>query len=841
MLAGLVQLNDLPVATTTQSVAVDGDFAVVGDYTAFAYEAFVLQRDDKGTADLLDDEWNQIAKLVPTQQFSNANEVAIDGTSIVVGGPNSPFVHVYEMPTGGWSGTMTETARFLGNGPIAISGDTVFASDQVFVRPATGWEDMQQPSAELVPPTGVSGSLRNFAAQGDTVVVNFHDIFAGSSSFYVYTKPAGGWNGDRSPSATLGTSFTPDIIDVSLRGAAVFDDVIAIGIETSNEAFERRYRVQIYERGATWSGTEGSDAVLRRSGNPVCDFESVDCYRFGDSILLDDERIIVGAPNGSDLAASPGRFYVFEKPNSGNWSSRNGSDQRIDGDFIDDGFGGYPDTGFGRQGATDGDTYLLMGFNGVPKVYRSAPVITSPNTAIISENSQTVHVLSATDAAFTFSVAGSGADNGLFEIANLNELRFITAPDFENPTAAGGGNIYVVSIQADDGNGSTADQTITVTVDPVNEYVPVLGAIGNRAIDQGMELTFSTTASDDDLPANGLAFSLDTGAPTGATIDSTTGVFNWTPTEGDGSGTFNVTVRVTDNGTPSLADFETITITVNEVNVALTITSPTTANVEENTTVVHTLTATDTDLPAQTITFSLTGSDADSGADNVLFEIDGGGQLQFITAPDFENPIDLGGTAGDNVYEVSVQADDGNGGTVAQTILVTVTQVADPDFDQNGIIDAGDLVIWQFGFGLLNAGLADGDADNDNDVDGADFLAWQRGFGTSALSATQADGDASQSFETPVAQAPPIDRRAELIDAAIAVGLIRNGQEAEVPSLDEEPDFAETYADLVFAAEATALVGPFVDAYERPAANSSNVAAAEDTWLADELLERVFG
>ena len=65
-----------------------------------------------------------------------------------------------------------------------------------------------------------------------------------------------------------------------------------------------------------------------------------------------------------------------------------------------------------------------------------------------------------------------------------------------------------------------------------------------------------------------LTYSLDTGAPTGATINATTGVFTWTPTESQGGSSYNVTVRVTDNGSPALNDFETISITVNEVNVA---------------------------------------------------------------------------------------------------------------------------------------------------------------------------------------------------------------------------------------------------------------------------------
>ena len=46
-----------------------------------------------------------------------------------------------------------------------------------------------------------------------------------------------------------------------------------------------------------------------------------------------------------------------------------------------------------------------------------------------------------------------------------------------------------------------------------------------------------------------------------ASIQSS-GVFNWTPAEGQGPGAYNLTVRVTDNGTPSLYDEETITITV---------------------------------------------------------------------------------------------------------------------------------------------------------------------------------------------------------------------------------------------------------------------------------------
>ena len=59
--------------------------------------------------------------------------------------------------------------------------------------------------------------------------------------------------------------------------------------------------------------------------------------------------------------------------------------------------------------------------------------------------------------------------------------------------------------------GLTDSETITVTVNEINA-APVLAAIGNRTVNEGVTLTFAATASDADLPPNPLTFSL-TGAP----------------------------------------------------------------------------------------------------------------------------------------------------------------------------------------------------------------------------------------------------------------------------------------------------------------------------------------
>jgi hypothetical protein len=58
-------------------------------------------------------------------------------------------------------------------------------------------------------------------------------------------------------------------------------------------------------------------------------------------------------------------------------------------------------------------------------------------------------------------------------------------------------------------------------------------------------LTFTAAATDADLPANTLTYTL-IGAPIGAEIGANSGLFTWTPTAGQSPGTYTFTVRVSD-------------------------------------------------------------------------------------------------------------------------------------------------------------------------------------------------------------------------------------------------------------------------------------------------------
>ncbi|PYK98550.1 MAG: hypothetical protein DME19_12145, partial [Verrucomicrobia bacterium] len=85
----------------------------------------------------------------------------------------------------------------------------------------------------------------------------------------------------------------------------------------------------------------------------------------------------------------------------------------------------------------------------------------------------------------------------------------------------------------------------------------------DQTITAGTQLVVTNTATDSDIPANVLTFSLDPGAPSGASIDPATGVFSWTPSTNQAPGTNVITVRVADNGSPTLTDSKTFTIFVN--------------------------------------------------------------------------------------------------------------------------------------------------------------------------------------------------------------------------------------------------------------------------------------
>ena len=90
---------------------------------------------------------------------------------------------------------------------------------------------------------------------------------------------------------------------------------------------------------------------------------------------------------------------------------------------------------------------------------------------------------------------------------------------------------------------------------------PLLASIANASILAGQTLLVTNSATDADVPAQTLTWSL-SNPPAGASINSTNGRLTWRPAIAQSPSTNLVTVMVTDNGTPSLSATQSFNVVV---------------------------------------------------------------------------------------------------------------------------------------------------------------------------------------------------------------------------------------------------------------------------------------
>jgi hypothetical protein len=159
--------------------------------------------------------------------------------------------------------------------------------------------------------------------------------------------------------------------------------------------------------------------------------------------------------------------------------------------------------------------------------------------------------------AITFGL-GQGSPPG--SSINANTGLFTWTPDPYSSTGT-----YSVTVTATD-NGSpplSDSQSFTIDVLAVN-HPPNLNSIPTQLAEQGqpVEVLVSRYASDPDRPAQTLTYSLTSGVPSGATFDSTSGLFAWTVPPNQALGSYPIGVTVTDDGSPPMSTSGTFTIDV---------------------------------------------------------------------------------------------------------------------------------------------------------------------------------------------------------------------------------------------------------------------------------------
>ncbi len=284
----------------------------------------------------------------------------------------------------------------------------------------------------------------------------------------------------------------------------------------------------------------------------------------------------------------------------------------------------------------------------------------------------------------TYAITGGNTGNVFAIDPTTGAITVAGALDYETTPS------YSLVVTVTDGGSpslsATATLTITVT-DVANEHAPVFagGATATVSYAENATTAVTTVIATDADAGQTVSFTL-SGADAGLfSITQAEGelTFNTAPDYENPVDTgmdnmYEVTITATDDGTPAMTATQTLTITVTDVDEQHANNAPvfeggataTVSYAENATTAVTTVIATDADA-GQTVSFTL------SGADGGQFSItQAGGELTFNTAPDYENPVDMGGN---NVYEVTVTAtDDGTPAMSAtQTLTITVTDVVD--------------------------------------------------------------------------------------------------------------------------------------------------------------------
>ena len=240
------------------------------------------------------------------------------------------------------------------------------------------------------------------------------------------------------------------------------------------------------------------------------------------------------------------------------------------------------------------------------------------------------------------------------------------------------------------------DDTAGLTLNPVDKPVnlsPVINSNGGNAtatlpIPEGQTAVTAVKAVDPE--GVGITYSISGGSDAARfSINTATGALSFkvapdyeVPTDVDLNNTYEVQVTASDG---ALTNTQMITVQVTNIteNVAPTITSNGAGvvaymNAEENQVEVTYVEATDANN--DDLVYSITG-----GADAALFKIiASSGRLRFMTAPDYEKPLDADRN---NRYDVQVTVSDGSL-TDQQMIYVSIVNLPDenlpPDIVSNG-------------------------------------------------------------------------------------------------------------------------------------------------------------
>lgn len=311
------------------SVAINADTVVAGAWGAFDQQgaAYVFVKPMTGWANMTETARLMASDGVSPDRFGGS--VAISGDTVVVGAPyatNGGAAYVFVKPPIGWS-NMTETAKLtVPDGQygefgraVGIAGSTVVIGElsgsaqgavYVFVKPPHAWRTTSKFTAMLTASDDAPGHWF-----GSSVAISGHTVVAGAygiDAAYVFVKPTEDWTNMTETAKLTGSNGSGG--DGLGWSVATKGDTVVAGAPFNNQ---RQGAAFVFvEPPSGWASMTETALLIAEEGAPN--------DRFGESVTIWQNKVVVGAPNRKHRQ---GRAYIFAKPATGwtttsNWNAK---------------------------------------------------------------------------------------------------------------------------------------------------------------------------------------------------------------------------------------------------------------------------------------------------------------------------------------------------------------------------------------------------------------------------------------------------------------------------------------------------------------------------------------
>ena len=313
-------------------VAIDEDTVVVGAYQYLKGDnadgsknngtAFVFTR--------MGNTWTEQAKLMAGDGAADdyfGSSVGVSGDTVIVGAhldddnaTNSGSAYVYTRTGTTWTEQAKLTASDGAAGDqfgfsVAIEGDIIvvgaWLDDDngsasgtafIFTRLGTTWTEQAKLTASDV--AGGDRFGRSVAIAGDTIVVGATPETGQNGSAFVFTRTGTTWT----EQDHLTSTSAPDFFGVRV---AIAGDTIVVGADREDDNGTNSGTVTVYTRaGTVWT----QQAKLKASDAAGDD-------RFGVSVAIAGDTIVVGADWDDENATNSGSVYVFTRM-EGEWTEQ---------------------------------------------------------------------------------------------------------------------------------------------------------------------------------------------------------------------------------------------------------------------------------------------------------------------------------------------------------------------------------------------------------------------------------------------------------------------------------------------------------------------------------------